>query len=250
MKQNRHSLRGFCLGLLTAALIAGTGLPAHALSALQQINVSMGGISMFVDGKLQVPTDVKGNVVEPLIYAGTTYLPVRAVVGMLTDKPVEWDAKTESIYIGQKPGPGQVVRLDTLKPYSGDGMRVGENAQFSILGEVQTPFNRSYQGSYVGKVVYKLDAGYTTLKGEFVIPYSNLNTRDAGKLCIYSVDKYGVEQLIDSYETINGDDPVSVEVNVRGCDFIMIRTESVKLDDWSGSSGVFYNATLTTATAG
>ena len=80
--------------MLVAAVIAGSGLPAHALSALRQINVSMGGISIYVDGKLQVPTDVNGNEVEPLIYAGTTYLPVRALTGMLTDKEVEWDSKT------------------------------------------------------------------------------------------------------------------------------------------------------------
>ncbi len=247
MKQNRHTLRGFCLGLLTAALIAGTGLPARALSAFQQINVSMGGISIFVDGQLQVPTDVKGNVVEPIIYSGTTYLPVRAVVGMLSDKSVEWDANTESVYIGQKPGPGQVVRADAMKIYNSSVWlaRAGESAQFSLLGETQTPFNRYYLGETV-----KLDGLYTELNGQFVIPYNNLGSRDAGKLCIYSVDQYGVRTLIDSYELRAGDEAVSVNTNLRGCDFLYVCTENVKIDDWSGGNGAFYNVTFTTATAG
>ena len=116
-KLNHNTIKGFGAGLLVAAVIAGSGLPAQALSTFQQINVSMGGISLFVDGKLQVPTDVNGNEVEPLIYAGTTYLPVRALTGMLTDKAVEWDPKTESVYIGTKPGAGRVVRADELTPY-------------------------------------------------------------------------------------------------------------------------------------
>lgn len=250
--KSKQTLKGFCMGLITAALVAGIAFPAGALSALQEIKVSMGGIQLFVDGKLQVPTDAKGNAVEPLIYNGTTYLPVRAVVGMLTDKAVEWDSKTESVYIGQKPGPGEVVRMDTLKRFSGSAsqmMYTGEDAQYKILGDVQTPFNR-LNISDGENAVYKLDSGYTTLRGQFVIPYSGLSTRYAGKLCVYSVDKYGVEQLLDSYETINGDDPVDVEVNIRGCDFIKIKTEYTKMDDYSGNYGQFINSTLTTATAG
>ncbi|MEG2420372.1 MAG: hypothetical protein RSB55_02400, partial [Oscillospiraceae bacterium] len=65
--KNKHTIRGFCMGLLSAALLAGMMFPAAALSALEEIKVSMGGIQLFLDGKLQVPTDVKGNAVEPLI---------------------------------------------------------------------------------------------------------------------------------------------------------------------------------------
>ena len=138
--------------MLVAAVIAGSGLPAHALSALRQINVSMGGISLYVDGKLQVPTDVNGNEVEPLIYAGTTYLPVRALTGMLTDKEVEWDSKTESVYIGLKPGEGQVVRAEEMTLYNKPSESVaytGKDAQFKLLGETQMPFNRYKWGNTI-----------------------------------------------------------------------------------------------------
>ena len=161
-KFNHNTIKGFGAGLLAAAVIAGSGLPAQALSAFKQINVSMGGISLYVDGKLQVPTDVNGNEVEPLIYAGTTYLPVRALTGMLTDKPVEWDPNTESVYIGLKPGAGKVVRADELTPYDSSSALAytGKDAQFTLLNETQTPFNLYRSGRTV-----KLDGMYTELNG-------------------------------------------------------------------------------------
>lgn len=240
-KLNHNTIKGFGAGLLVAAAIAGSGLPAQALSTFQQINVSMGGISLFVDGKLQVPTDVNGNEVEPLIYAGTTYLPVRSLTGMLTDKPVEWDPKTESVYIGTKPGAGRVVRADELTPYDSSTPLAwtGESAQFTLLEEVQTPFNKYKMGTTV-----KLDGRYTELNGEFVIPYDTLGSERDGTLCIYAVDQYGTKNLIDSYELKAGDQPVSVHTNIRGCDFLYIALEDYWHDD-----GIFYNVTFTEASA-
>ena len=256
MKFDRKTLKGFGAGLLAAAVIAGTGLPARALSALEEIKVYRGGINLFIDGKLQVPTDVNGNEVEPFIYAGTTYLPVRALTGMLTDKAVEWDANTESVYIGLKPGAGEVVRAEKLTVYNSDTYYVaytGESAQFKVLNETYTPFNRfklydSFNNRH--SITVDLDSMYTELNGEFVIPYSQLGSKNAGKLCIYAVDQYGTENLIDSYELKAGDDPVSVHTNVRGCEFLTIKLERASIDDYSGNGGQFYNVTFTKAAAG
>lgn len=247
MKFDRKTLKGFGAGLLAAAVIAGTGLPARALSALEEIKVYRGGINLFIDGKLQVPTDVNGNEVEPFIYAGTTYLPVRALTGMLTDKAVEWDANTESVYIGLKPGAGEVVRAENLTPYNSTVSMAytGKDAQFKVLNDTYTPFNRYRTGYTVD-----LDSMYTELNGEFVVPYDTLGAKRAGKLCIYAVDQYGTENLIDSYELKAGDDPVSVRTNVRGCEFLTIRVERAAIDDYVGATGQFYNVTFTKAAAG
>lgn len=245
-KMNHNTIKGFGAGLLAAAVIAGSGLPAYALSTFKQINVSMGGISLYVDGKLQVPTDVNGNEVEPLIYAGTTYLPVRALTGMLTDKPVEWDPNTESVYIGTKPGAGKVVRADELNSYDGYTLaKAGKDAQFKLLEETQTPFNQYNMDETV-----KLDGRYTELNGEFVCYQSSLSSKYAAKLCIYAVDQYGTKNLIDSYELKSGDEPVSVHTNIRGCDYLYIDIEYTTLGDYSGESGYFYNVTFTEASAG
>lgn len=246
-KFNHNTIKGFGAGLLAAAVIAGSGLPAYAMSAFKQINVSMGGISLYVDGKLQVPTDVNGNEVEPLIYAGTTYLPVRALTGMLTDKPVEWDPNTESVYIGTKPGAGKVVRADELKPYNESYAvaKTGSAAQFTLLNETQTPFNL-----YRNRETVKLDGRYTELNGEFVAKQDTLSSSYAAELCIYAVDQYGTKNLIDSYELNSGDEPVSVHTNIRGCDYLYIEISYVNVHGSLFNDGYFYNVTFTEASAG
>lgn len=103
MKKYAQTIKGFCAGLLTAVLICGMALSADAASLLKKIEVAIGGIQIYIDGELKKPADANGNVVEAMIYNGTTYLPVRALTGMLTDKEVSWDGDTQSVYIGKKP---------------------------------------------------------------------------------------------------------------------------------------------------
>lgn len=237
MRKNKRVLAGFCAGLLTAGIIFGLDLPSKALSTFQQINVSMGGISLYIDGKLQVPTNVNGDVVEPILYDGTTYLPVRALTGMLTDKPVDWDGATETVYIGTKPGPGEVVRADEIKMYNSSSFvaYTGKDAQFKILDETITPFNL-----YKMEKTIRLNGLYSELKGSFVICNTSLGSTRSDKLRIYAVDRYGVKNLLQSYELKAGDDAVDVDVNIRGCDFLYIDCENS-----SGSHVAFYNVTLT-----
>lgn len=84
-----------CLGL--QSVLASNG------QVKKTIDVLAGGIDIYVDGTLQTPKDANGNIVQPIVWNGTTYLPVRALTNMLTDKEVTWDAATSSIYLGKKP---------------------------------------------------------------------------------------------------------------------------------------------------
>ena len=59
-------------------------------------------ITVTLDGTAKTFTDTNGKVVYPLNYNGTTYLPVRAVCG-LVNIPVEWDGTTSTIYLGTRP---------------------------------------------------------------------------------------------------------------------------------------------------
>ena len=55
-------------------------------------------IKIIIDGKEYIPTDADGDRVEPFIYNGTTYVPLRAVANAF-DKEVEWDDATSTIII-------------------------------------------------------------------------------------------------------------------------------------------------------
>jgi len=65
-------------------------------------------INIYVDGVAVKPKDTIGNAVEPFIYNGTTYLPVRAV-GSAFGKTVDWDGATQSVYVGKVPGKIQFI---------------------------------------------------------------------------------------------------------------------------------------------
>ena len=232
----KENMKSFFVGALAATMMTTMVVPAAA-SSMKNINVATGGIKVYVDGNLKVLKDAKGNTVEPMIYDGTTYLPLRACVGLVSDKEVAWDGKTESIYIGKKPGAGQQsIAIDTLTPYSNwSSIRTGKDATFKVFKEEFTPFNKFVDGQR-SSTIYKVDSKYSELNGYFVVD-------DYGKgvtkctLEIYSIDKYGEETLIDRYEGVHGDGPIEVSTNISGCNFIKIQNKY----------SVFYDVTLKTA---
>lgn len=68
----------FIAGVVTAvSLVALTGT-ALAASSLQQIEVER-GLSVTFNGDPVTLTDVNGKAVEPFVYQGTTYVPIRAI---------------------------------------------------------------------------------------------------------------------------------------------------------------------------
>lgn len=85
---------------LCAALLCGGVLAANAT---RTIEVQYMDIKLVVDGVQVTPKDANGTVVEPFVYNGTTYLPVRAV-GAALGKEVDWEGNTRTVYIGTIPG--------------------------------------------------------------------------------------------------------------------------------------------------
>ena len=103
MKKGKHGL-SFLAGMVTMALILVLCVPAVAAGSMQTLqNVMVGGIRIVIDGQELHPADAKGNPVDPMIYNGTTYLPVRAVASAL-GKAVYWDGPSYTVYLGDMDG--------------------------------------------------------------------------------------------------------------------------------------------------
>lgn len=98
----KKNFLSYVAGFLTAAALFGFCVPTLAASIQKQLTATYKDIKLYVDGKEVVPKDAGGNVVEPFVSNGTTYLPVRAV-GEALGKEVTWDGTTNTVYIGQKP---------------------------------------------------------------------------------------------------------------------------------------------------
>ena len=101
--KNGKNWRAFIAGMVTMALLLAVAVPSFAAGAIKTIQARIGGITIVVDGKKIQPTDANGNAVEPMIYNGTTYLPVRAVSSAL-GKEVYWDGQNWTVYLGKMDG--------------------------------------------------------------------------------------------------------------------------------------------------
>lgn len=99
-----------------AALLVGAGLGAAASSGVQNVQAQLNAnIAIKYDGETQTLLDAGGNRVYPLVYNGSTYLPVRAV-SSLVGLAVDWDQASQTVLLGK-----QETRTDliaSLKPYT------------------------------------------------------------------------------------------------------------------------------------
>ncbi len=91
-------LQGFAAGALVATVALGAS-SGFAKEAAEQITAVYRDIKLVVDGVLVEPKDANGDSVEPFIYNGTTYLPVRAVATAFK-KDVAWDGEENTVYLG------------------------------------------------------------------------------------------------------------------------------------------------------
>ena len=102
MKKKSTSIKVFALVIVllsTAVFASGSSQIQATLSPHVRVEL---------DGVEQVMFDVNGNVVYPIVYNGTTYLPVRAISGML-DLPIEWVAVTNTVKISKPDWPPIIV---------------------------------------------------------------------------------------------------------------------------------------------
>lgn len=101
--------------VLALTLVCGITVGASAASGLQEIAAYLNAnITVKLDGEAQTFLDAQGNRVYPITYNGTTYLPVRAVAG-LVGLDVDWDQATQTVLLGKTNG---VDLIDTYKAYN------------------------------------------------------------------------------------------------------------------------------------
>lgn len=140
-----------------------------AVGVTKTISVVYNNIKLVVDGKpVDLGKDSSGKKIEPFIYNGTTYLPVKAVSEAL-GKETNWDGKTQTVYIGKVPGegPGEAKYMtEVLQGVMnlGDTYKLGNMSKFKMGGKVyNTGFHTRIYGDYI---YFNLDGQYTEVEGE------------------------------------------------------------------------------------
>lgn len=98
----KNQISGFVKGVIVTLLIVAGVINVSASIRTQNAVLNYNDIKICVDGTYITPKDANGNMVEPFIIDGTTYLPVRAVASAL-GKAVQWDGKTSTVFLGERP---------------------------------------------------------------------------------------------------------------------------------------------------
>lgn len=106
------------LTVLVVALLAILTIFANATIGTRTAELLYDSIKIVLDGKELTPADANGNVVEPFIIDGTTYLPVRAISNSL-GLNVAWDGETKTVELST---PG--VFLGAVEVYDDDNVTI------------------------------------------------------------------------------------------------------------------------------
>lgn len=211
-------------GLIAGALIGTTitGGAAIAANTTTLYDVVANGIKIVVDGKKLNPTDANGNRVEPMIYNGTTYLPVRAVADAL-GKAVYWDGPEYTVYLGDMDG-----KLEYPTIYMTDAKSIKENpwTDKSAVDNYGNRYTNVINNDFYDNCnfEYLLDMKYSRFKATLFVPTTS--NEGTGYLEIIADGK----TIYTSPEMTKTSRPVDIDVNITGCNDI-----EINFSCWSSS---------------
>lgn len=110
----KKRLEGLIPGMLIGAML--TGGVVFATTGTKTIEVIYNNIKIYKDKVLCELKDANGTTVEPFIYNGTTYMPVRGTAN-LAGMDVTWDGATQSVYLWDENCPDNTYLMDVCPPY-------------------------------------------------------------------------------------------------------------------------------------
>lgn len=208
---NKEKLKGFVSGFTVAILFFVFTMSVFASSTRKSIEVIYSNIKLVVDGKnVQFGKDAAGNKIEPFIYNGTTYLPIRSV-GEAMGKNLDWDGQTQTVYIGLTPGELNYM-TEIIDPYQSrytDIFKLNDAKTISMGGK---SYNSGYRmGGFSDKyMIFNLDGQYTEITGILgAVDWKSITGNR--KFNIYLDGK-----LYQTIEVINDELPKEITIPVSG----------------------------------
>lgn len=240
----------FATGFMAASLLTSS-VTTFAAPIKKQIDAYFNNTKIYVDGKLVYAKDEKGKSLEPLVYNGTTYLPVRAV-GEAFNSSVKWDGPQNSVYIGKVNAGDYNVALSRLDYFSeSQRYQWGREPWGNYKGNVIKPWNEEsdkdstgsnyangllfeLKGTGTGATYglesereYLLNQKYKGFKGSFVLHYDSRSSVHAHAV----LKVYGDDELLYTSEVVEkGTLPVSFDVNVKGVNKLKLVVTNTNMD--------------------
>lgn len=216
--KNKINFKSMVIGGIVGAVIMGA-IPTAGYDGVRTIQAVYKNIRICVDGVEMTPRDSAGQVVEPFIYNGTTYLPVRAV-GEAVGKEVTYDGSTSTVYLGKS---GTTKYLgQQVEAYQTSGT---EEGVFSMGGQDYVNSLRLY--SEGGTAFYNLNGLYTSISGVY-------GMRDGTDIDAESIITfYGDGRQLQSIKVRGGELPKNFAINVSGV--AQLEIEYTSANGWGSS---------------
>ena len=123
----KKELKGAIIGMILGSLLT-SGL-VYAKSGSQNIEVTYDNIKVYKDNVLCELKDANGSTIEPFIYNGTTYMPVRGTA-QLADMQVTWDGNSKSVYLWDNMVPNGTYLMEVCPPYETSAKSENYQGQF------------------------------------------------------------------------------------------------------------------------
>ncbi len=246
----QFKVKSFIAGFIIATLLTST---IFATPIEKTIKVFTNKYKIYVDGSLVNPKDATGNVVEPINYNGTIYLPLRAI-GQAIGKSVTWDGKNNSAYIGKYNSTKPSVYLDSLDYFNfqtsseygtnweywnteKDKDSTGQNYSNGIIYSMYDTIYKDNNWQYTE---YLINQKYSKLNGKFVLHYDTRNSNYETYLKIYGDDIL----LYTSPTMTAGTLPIDVSVDTTGVIKLKIQIENYGDNDYTYTYYGFVDAGL------
>lgn len=227
----KKTVKSYLLGFLSATVLA-SGV-TYAANTTTLYDVITNGIKIVIDGQKINPTDANGNRVEPIIYNGTTYLPVRAVANAL-GKAVYWDGPNYTVYLGNMDGdlqyPTEELNCDDNIGDSswGDTTDLKDN-----LGNTYSRAICTYGSS---KIYEKLcNMKFSRFKGTIYVK-NGINT----SYTVQFVIKADGKTIYTSPEISKSSSPIDFDLDITGCYDLQIICTGDNYDYFAIGDGGFY----------
>ena len=205
-------------GIVVAAIV--TSLIASATQSTKKINVTYRDIKLSTDGTEFTPLDAEGNVVEPFIYEGTTYLPVRAV-GEALGRDVSWNNDTSTVIISGKPAKEINLAMQIaikMNKARFEMQKSGDNVSLICKPDTESP-DTSGWCDFSEKVVYEIGGKAEQFKCTLIPPMLYAVGRAKVKLIIRNEN----DDILHETEYITHDGSAeNIEVDITGCEQLSI----------------------------
>lgn len=170
--------KSFLFGFITALVLTMSVAVFAATGVAKQLSVTVGGMTIVIDGVKMAPRDVNNQSVEPIIYNGTTYVPIR-FISEVFNKSVKYVGATSTIFIGE-PQRQEAILLRDMTPY------------------LKTQFDEPNYGAYGGWIPtpYAADKRFTVINWSKT---GTMNIADRGYVSQSTMLSDGVTENSASY---------------------------------------------------